>query len=349
MEYLKKFPGWQFFIAVAIAGVLAIINNQYPLPAFKYWLRPILFFYLTYILLPVNIIQTKTELKRIMKLMVGTGLVAGVLGLLGVFFGEGFWFLGRAGGLSIFGVNPLGGNHNAVAEVLIAILPMAFVLYILMRKIQHRGWYLLAILFSMGVILLTFSRSGWLALVIMLLILYFARFSKKFDKRSAILVFVVVAIVVLTFYALIWSQVEEVRGSTSSRWLMTGVAWHNFLDRPIIGNGLNTFNEIVGGTFVYFVEFGDPLDSHGFLQKVMTEMGLLGLFSFISMLGYFGYEYVKAYNRAEKKERLIVLGFIMMFCGVVFFQLFSTSYYIVKMWLPIGVGLVGVKLYSQKD
>ena len=96
------------------------------------------------------------------------------------------------------------------------------------------------------------------------------------------------------------------------------------------------------------MEFGDPLESHGFVQKLLTETGILGLISFVSLLIYLGNKHLQGYAKAKfLTNKRIITCLMMVFVGLVLFELFSTSYFVANMWLPIGVGLAGVKLYSE--
>lgn len=344
--YLKQFPGWKYFILFFIASGLALWHNADLLLGLKYLLRPILFFYLMFVVAPTNVIVNKKVLEKTIKVLVVSSLITVVIGILSLILSGSGFFLRSMQPITIWGFNPLGGNHNAVAEVLLVGFPMALYLYFTARKIKSRGWYVLLILAIIAILLLTFSRSGWLALLLQLLLLYFAYYGSLINRQTGLLMFMVVVLVLLAAYFVVWDKIQDLEGANSSRWLMTSVAWYHFLQHPFLGNGLNSFNELVGGTYVYQVEFGDPLDSHGFLQKLMTESGLLGLISFLSLLGFFFVQYLKHYFRTDNQHKIVALCFVLMLVGVVFFQLFSTSYFLVKMWLPISVGLVGIKLYS---
>lgn len=349
---LSKFPGLIFFLLFFAASTVSLINNEVFLSGFKFLLRPIAFLYLMYILLPVNLIKTKKTLIRFMNIMLVGGILTSALGLLSVFLGTGSWFSRRAVPFSVFGFNPLGGNHNAVAEILIITIPIALILYFLSTKVRVKNIYFLISFLATIVLVLTFSRSGWLVLALYFIGYYLFQPQhgrQKFDYQKLLILFLLFA-VALTFYFMVWSQVAEVRGSTSSRWLMTSVSWFYLLENPIIGNGLNTFNSILGNTFVYWVEFADPLDSHGFIQKIILESGLLGLITFVSLLFYYFYSFLKIFKKLKTdQEKRLALLIIILFVGTIFFQLFSTSYFIVKMWLPIGLSVATMELIKNKE
>lgn len=348
--FFEKTPGIIFGIIFWLAAALALVNNDLFAPAFKYWLRPIVFFYLMFIILPFHLIDSKKKLKNVLRIFLAVGIFVAFSGLLSVIFGAGPWYLHRAIPFSFGNFNPLGGNHNAVAEVLAAVIPLTFILYLLSEKIKARGWYILAIFFMAMILILTFSRSGWLALLVELLILFFYKYHPRISRLAYAAVALVLIFAVLLSYFVIWQNISWVQTSNANRILMTKIAFNSFLDHPIIGNGLNTFQQIVGRAFVYRVEFADPLESHGFVQKLSTETGVLGLGSFLALLGYLFYYYFQTYRKAKnQKAPEIILCFIMMISGLVVFELFSTSYFLATMWLPIGVGMAGIgKMRDEK-
>ena len=281
--------------------------------------------------------------------MLVVGILVSILGLLSVFFPqEAAWSVPRAMPFSIAGFNPLGGNQNAVAEVLVISIPIAMILFLISEKIKKRGLYILAIALMMIVLLLTFSRAGWLALMVELLILFFIKYRHKINRNVIIALVLMMIFIPLIMYFTIWSQLDWMESSNANRLLLTNISWHSFLEHPIIGNGLNSFQRIVGQTFVYRVEFGDPLDSHGFIQKIATESGFLGVLTFVLLLGYVFYKNISAYAHAKfLSHKLVVLCFLMLISGIVVFELFSTAYFLATTWLPLGISLAAAKLYAK--
>ncbi len=63
------------------------------------------------------------------------------------------------------------------------------------------------------------------------------------------------------------------QSSNSTRLMLTQIAMQVFETSPIFGGGAGTFLERVGSTQVFLIEYGDPLDSHGFIQKIAAETG----------------------------------------------------------------------------
>jgi hypothetical protein len=346
---LKIFPGFVLFGLFVLASLVSTVNNDSITTAIKYLLRPISFFYLVYVLLPINIIKTKKVLLNVLKLMVASGVFAGILGLLSTIFSEGSIIAHRAVPYQLFGYNLLGGNHNAIAEIMIVTIPLLIILFLKSNNYKSKGWYIVGSMFSVIVLLLTFSRTGWLALLLQLIVLYFAFYKKSIKKTAVSFVALFVIVALFSSYFILWNQITEVQGSTSSRLMMTQISVSEFIKSPIVGHGLNNFNLIIGSTFAYWVEFGDALDAHGMIQKQMVESGILGLGTFCLLISYFLYNYYKQYRISETAaHKKVALVCLMLAVGVVFFQFFSTSYYGTRMWFPLAIGFTILTLQQKR-
>jgi len=345
---LQDFPGLAFALFFLIVAAISITNNSDLLLGIKYWLRPLVFFYFMFIVLPYNLIDSKEKLFRVLRILLVVGVLVMFLGLLSVITADGSWFDHRAVPYNLGNFAPLGGNHNAIAEVLIVTIPIILILLLIETKIKYKNWYLIILYALVFTLILTYSRSGWLALLIQFLIILGVRFRKKWGRQLTGFIVVALVIIPILFYFSFFQELGFVQMSNTNRILATEVSLHNFLQHPIIGNGLNTFQNLLGSTFVYFVEFGDPLDSHGFVQKLLVETGLLGLLGYVSILGYCFVRFLKRFVQLSGQEKEVMLMFLMIFMAMVVFQLFSTSYFIARMWLPIGIGLAAVRIFSHE-
>jgi fructose-specific phosphotransferase system IIC component len=101
---------------------------------------------------------------------------------------------------------------------------------------------------------------------------------------------------------------------------------------------------ILGSAELFTEDFGDPLDAHGFVQKIILEEGVLGLLFFGLFLGYVLQRLWK-YQAAREKDYLLFQIFFISVLGAIVFQLFNTSYFNANMWMPIGIALAGLQLY----
>jgi O-antigen ligase len=95
-------------------------------------------------------------------------------------------------------------------------------------------------------------------------------------------------------------------------------------------------------------KFGDPLESHGIIQKVMAENGALGLIGFV-MFVILIFKYMYQGLMKMQKYDLLYLYLVLAGVSVFIFEIFNTSYYKGKLWFPIAIALVGVNIYLEKE
>lgn len=347
--FKENFPVALFAGLFFLAGFLSLINVDFRIDSIKYLLRPMIFFYLMFVVLPYYLIKDKVILKRALYSFLAAGLVVAGLGLLSVVFPQGANInLHRAVPYAIADFNLVAGNQNAIAEILIVALPITMLLFLLTEKIKARGWYVLIGIFFGFVTLMTFSRAGWLALLVELLALYFIQRRHLVNRYVLAAIIIAVILSLLFVYFAFWQNIDWIKTSNANRLLLTHISLNAFWEHPFIGHGLNTFQDIVARTFVYTVEFGDPLESHGFMQKMMTETGGFGLIAFLILLASVARKLWQGFMVSKgATTKAIVSCFIVLFCGLVTFEFFSTSYFLAIMWLPLGVALAGTKLYAK--
>jgi len=348
---MRDFPLWFFMLLFALSGALSLTNvdREYFNESLKYLIRPICFFYL-FIFLPFNIIDDFKKLFQTYKIMFVLGIILSLMGVWSLIFPP-FTGIRQAVPLSIFGVWPLGTNHNSLAEILICLIPIALILFWQEKDIFIKNLYLLGALLMTAVNLLTLSRGGWLALMVELLILLILKYRES-TKRFLMsylfyMILLLIAPILFLMYQLMTSTV--IVSSNLSRLKLAEIAINVFKQYPLIGAGVGTFIGIVAQTTWYVVEYGNPLDAHGFIFKTMAETGILGTLSFLAILGSALYLLTKGYIKNNRTHySWLILGVLLMAVGDITFQLFSTNYYIARFWLPLGLALTTLKLADIK-
>jgi O-antigen ligase len=129
---------------------------------------------------------------------------------------------------------------------------------------------------------------------------------------------------------------------------LSEIAWDVFRSSPLIGAGAGTFVGIVGSSHVFRLEFGDPLDSHGVLQKLAAETGLLGLAAFLWVIAAF-FRTMLTHIRSLRDEnvRRVTVLLTASALGAIMYQLFNTNYWTGKMWLPVGIALASISALTS--
>jgi hypothetical protein len=204
--------------------------------------------------------------------------------------------------------------------------------------------------------MLTFSRAAWitLGLQIAIYLLYRLKNEKKGRRGAAVLIFL--AIIVTSPIAWKMGVLQDNNsGSTASRLLLSEISIRAWQAKPLFGHGSGEFINLVAADIRFTANHGEPMDSHGLIQKVLAENGLVGLIAWLGILFYlarFGFLAVKKYYPKVKW----VLPFALAAGGGIFFQFFNTSYYKGRVWLPLILFIIAIemsekrlKTYDRKD
>jgi hypothetical protein len=349
---LKNFPGWFFMALFVFICAISLMNVDQEFLSFclKYLFRPIIFFYLMFVVLPFNIVDTFKKFYTSLKIMFALGIGLSVMGIWSL-FAQTVVGLRRVLPLSIFGAYPLGTNHNQLAEVFIILIPMALILFWQEKNVFWKNVYLGGALLMAGVNLLTLSRSGWIALGLQMFILLLFKYRHEMKRIFTPVALYFLAILLVPagvlMYLLVQAGITE--SATLNRLKLIEVSLLLFEKYPLFGAGIGVFTQIMAQVKWYLIEYGDVLDSHGFIFKNLAETGLLGTATFCFLVFYFIYILYKGYKQAPNSAySWIILGCFLAVVGIFAFQLFGTSYYISKTWLPVGLSLAALKLCKIK-
>lgn len=328
------------FLAIAVVSAL---NSFQPLNSLTYVIRPLAFFYIAYVLLPTNHLSSWTHIRRLFWIMVVGGTLVALYGVWGFFAmdAQTIWDR-RVLALDLFGINPLGGNHNLIADVMITTIPLAWVLLRHVTTHVQKKALLLSLAIMAATTLLTFSRSGWIALAVEVVLITMLMHRRRLSVLIKPLIGVVIIALPLLLYMALFSTQDAVQSSNENRRILNDVAWQAFSDEPLLGIGPGNFMTLLRENRVFQEEFGAPIDAHGFLQKTLSETGLLGMIAFVAALVSVVAQLWTGYAKADTAHRHILAAVCVMVVADVIFQLFQTSYYVSKLWWPIGIALATV-------
>lgn len=343
--------GWPvFFIWLGVVATSAVLSYDTLMSA-KYVLRVLVFFYVAFVWLPLNDIRKPRHLSRVLMIMYVVGILIALYGLYGFFAADAAsFFQRRVVPVGLFGLYPLGTNHNLIADVMVTTIPIGFFLMQYEELPQRQKILFLGMLVMILATALTFSRSGWLALGLELVVLVGLLYRHHFRKLMNYGVIAGVIASPIIAYMLFFSGQSAVESSNYNRTLLNEIALEMFSDQPLWGQGPGTFLQTVGHNYVYIQEFGAPLDAHGFIQKVGAEMGAIGLLAYVGLLIYALTKIFRAYQRFifNDVSAYLLGSLFIMVVGGIFFQLFQTSYFVGKLWFPIGVALASVAITQRE-
>lgn len=213
------------------------------------------------------------------------------------------------------------------------VLPFAIALG---NVVIARGWYKsLWVLCASSIaisIVGTFSRSGMLAVSVIIILMCLLR-------KKEIYFFAIISAGVLAAYSVVVPEIlvrifsikGEVLGGGSGRYQLWQHAMSAWLDSPVFGLGLAGFYETIGEA------------AHNTYLQVLSETGLVGFLSFISVVLFPIRKYfsMPEANRGNREFSLL--------CGFIAFayMIGTVTYQDIKLfWFAVGVM---VCLFSRKD
>ncbi|MDP3771638.1 MAG: O-antigen ligase family protein [bacterium] len=344
----SSFPGVVPFLLFILTAAFSLMNVEHLALGVKYLLRPLTFFYLMFIVLPVVIVNTPRRLFTTFRLLFVVGIAAAAMGIWSLAFPSEPGVFRRAVPIAIFGTTPLGTNHNLIAEVLVSVIPIGIVLAAFAHE-RLRRWYVVGTAALALVTLLTFSRNGWLTLAVEGLVLLVAVARDRGMSWRRMMTFAAPAIAIAVLAVGLFSMSAIAQSSNINRIRLTEIALAQFQEHPIVGAGVGTFIEAVKRDRWYVGDFGQPQEAHGLIQKLLAETGALGLITFFALLASIIGYIVRVYRMSAIAEhwRLILLALGCSAFGSIVFQLFNTSYFVSKLWLPLGIALAAARLAER--
>lgn len=345
---LGRLPGLLPFALFIGAAALSLTNSDDLGEGVKFLFRPLTFFYAMFVALPAIILDRPSRLFTTFRAMFAVGLVAAAMGAWSFLMPPETMALRRAVPIAFAGIAPLGTNHNLIAEVLVSIIPIGVIL----ARFAHdavRRWYVVGTIAFGVVTLLTLSRNGWLTLAMegLILVIATARLRGVSWKRMVLSAGGVAAVALLAVG--LFSRTAVARSSNENRLRLTAIALEQFRDHPFVGAGVGTFQEAVARDRWYIADFGAPQEAHGLVQKLLAETGMLGLVTFVALLAALMRAIVRAYHRAAPSPewQFILLALVTSAAGSIVFQLFNTSYFVSKLWLPLGIAIAAARLAER--
>lgn len=340
------------FLALVAAHAVSAFSSYGPDPVLvtKFVLRPVLFCYVVYVALPANLIRSKRRLKAILGILTFVGLLAAADGLISM---ANFDAIGslvrRAHPMALFGLNLFGNNHNLLAELLLITAPSSLALGALVKTPSTRRLLFGAAALQSLVALLTLARTAWIVLFLQTAVLMLTVWRHALRKHFFELAATLIMIFPLAIYQLKFSFSNVAQSSNSTRLMLTEIAWHSFLEHPVVGGGADTFLWRVGNARIFAQEYGDALDAHGFIQKLMTETGIFGVAAYMYLL-YAGLRKAVAGLRdMDRSYHLAGYALAVSAGGAVVYQFANTAYWTAHLWLPIGLMCAGLAVLGKTE
>ena len=245
------------------------------------------------------------------------------------------------------------GDPNYYAQIMLVLFPIGFERFWNDKSKVKKIIALLSFILTLSAVVLTFSRGGFVALLItgILLIIYF-----KLDVARIIFILLVMFLFIQflpdnylsrmeTLSFLVPGSETDPRTEVSYRGRISEVVvgLQMFLDNPVLGVGYNNYN-------INYLDYSrrlgiDPRfeyrSAHSLYVEVAAETGILGLMVYTFILYQVFSGIVKSWRQlkehGEDEQASMVAGFAIGFIGYLAAALFIHDAYPRYFWLLVGI------------
>lgn len=247
-------------------------------------------------------------------------------------------------------------SANDFGAYLAAIVPFTIVWFFNKEDSKKSARFLSAGLFALLItcLLLTVSRGGWFAAIIAML------FMSIWIRSLAIFFLVISIFIILTqqfYFPLLQRRLDKlfifVDQSSLDRMRIWEAAWRMFTYRPLLGLGLGTFmfnfEKFVVGKYAQGII---PYTHNCYLQ-IASELGIIGLVSFLAiLLCFFSYGIETLIYREKTFSWYILLASLASLLGYCLQMSVDTIFYSLDLgilfWIMLGLGVAATNSLSKE-
>jgi putative inorganic carbon (HCO3(-)) transporter len=195
-------------------------------------------------------------------------------------------FTNRVGGMI--------GHPNLLAIYMAMIMPIGLATLFSKAKPIYKAFLLVTVLLGAVTLILTLSRSGWIAFALAYILLMAVSFSHPSIRTKYVMGRLMSVVFIFLLAAALSGPIlkrltQSDSGAVSFRWEFMEVAMDMVLDKPVFGFGLNSFvwhmppYTKYGSYNGVIDQFGDDLPVvHNIYLVVWSEQGTVGLLLFLA-------------------------------------------------------------------
>ena len=254
----------------------------------------------------------------------------------------------RAGGLS--------DDPNDAAMLLLTGIPLAVHWFNVSKKRYAKFIYASIFVITIGAIILTQSRGGTLALLLVLLLLFLRRPSVKTFAAGTVLLATAGILFMSSGY---WERMETIStignsgdGSLQERYRFAQVGIGTFLDHPVLGVGIGNFGEALAAVDPQYA--GTNKVAHNMYLEFFVENGAFAGIVFLTLLGsavLYPFRYGQR-NRLSNSEYNLGFCLSVSLIAMMAAGLFLSQGENAVLWFLVGLGLAYARFAfpsSQSD
>ncbi len=282
-----------------VFAVLSIFFSRFPETSVRGFFRKTLEYVAIYFVI-VETVKTRRDLKIVVNAILFSCILIAVDGMWQYFSGRDFirayplWSMSRMKASFKY---PTG-----FGAWLITVLPLCLSLAIFntKEKLYRPAGILLSVLLS-ACLVLSLTRAAWLAFIPALIFLVWKRgdAAKKILLISLAVMILAVGFVTLSGHGEKLALYTIRSQAVVHRLDLTKMAWSMFIERPLLGHGLNTFMsiyEMYAGSF----DYGGISYAHNCYLQIAVETGIFSLFAFLWMVAALFISSLKDVNKRKE-------------------------------------------------
>lgn len=324
----------------------------------------------------LNSVRSEDEVEQLLSLVVLASLMVSLVGWLQFIFPNNEFIT------SLFRVNTDAastfGNKNMASHFMVMALPISIVLFLKSTDIKKIVFFLLVSIISCGFLVITYTRTGILALMVEMFLLasflVYERFKYKnsFSKIYKILLYSFLVIIAVFFYvnsqynneSSLLSKVTT-RFELAKNQALTVESEAKHLNNPRVAPWKNTFELIkdnplvgvgVGQWPTYYPLYYDRIEKDVFFNEkvqfrhlhndyleVLANVGIIGVFFLLWLFLLIMRSTYQVLSDSEREGRYLVLALIL---GLIGFAVSAVFSFPLKVHYPLLLAMVYIALIA---
>ncbi|MGE5373151.1 MAG: O-antigen ligase family protein [Solirubrobacterales bacterium] len=343
------FPIVLFFVAATVAFALSLSRAL----SLMYWLLYVGYFLLY--LLAGQLLKTENQHRLTVAMLLFSGIAVAALGLWqysgGAQTAQAWVDAENSGAVTVRVFSTL-DNPNVLASYLVMLIPLCAALFFTGRRLVSRFWPALIGLVLTACLIVTFSRGGWLALLIAAVL-----FAVIWERRLLILLIVLLLIFPFVAPDTIMNRILTTGSlEDSSNFYRIGIwtgALHMLKDFWPTGIGLGS--PVFKIVYSYYRVSGAVAQhAHNLYLELFIEMGIIGFMGLLYALwSIIRYHLRSLWRFGSQGANLFSVAVFSGMAGHLTHQLVDNTWYGPKMallfWMLIGLSFSFQALAAKKS
>ncbi len=341
-----------------LIGLISVINSPIYEIAFHGLVSKVLEWFIIYFLI-LEVFNKKKYLMLALTVLIITAFSTVLDSFWQYYFTQKDIFFGHTLGAGLRATAAF-KTPNGLAAYLTLFVPIAISFVFYAKRKIIKVLFLLISFLSMWSLMITFSRGGFLGILVgLFFFVYFWILQRKVVKRKYKIIMIVAVLLVclLSIYILMNSHVVDLlnrKGTAESRISIWVESMQLVKDRPVFGHGINTYMRIFQA--YRRVPSSSPTFAHNCYIQMAMEVGILGLVAFLFIIFKLFYEFFKKQKLlffTSGNLRVVSFGILSGIVAFLTHSFFDNNLYSLQLssflWYLIGIYVCSLKVENNLD